>query len=139
VIEHVLLDTNGWIALLNTSDNLHESARRIWAQLAKQKTPIVVTDWVVAETGNGLARFTVRASFQRAVELIESSPRSSLVTIDKELRRAALRLYNDRPDKTWGLVDCASFELMKGRGIRSAFTDDQHFKQAGFRRLLAPD
>lgn len=139
MIEPVLLDTNGWIALLNTSDNLHESARRIWEQLAEQKTPIVVTDWVVAETGNGLARFPVRVGFRRAVELIESSPRATLITVDQELRQAALRLYGDRPDKTWGLVDCASFVIMKERAIRTAFTDDQHFKQAGFRRLLGPE
>ena len=137
--EPVLLDTNGWIALLNASDTLHESARRIWTQLAQERAPIIVTDWVVAETGNGLARFPLRERFRRAVELIESSPRSSLVTVDAELRRKALRLYDDRPDKTWGLIDCASFEIMKERGIRAAFTDDRHFKQAGFRRLLAQD
>jgi predicted nucleic acid-binding protein len=68
VTEPVLLDTNGWIALLNASDTLHESARLIWTQLARERTPIIVTDWVVAETGNGLARFPLhfkQAGFRR--------------------------------------------------------------------------
>lgn len=135
--DSVFLDTAGWIALLNSSDKLHRSASQVWSQLAAENTPIVVTDWVLAETGNGLARFPVRASFRRAAALIASSPRASLVRIDDGRREAALRLYDERPDKTWGLVDCASFVVMTEQGIRAALTDDRHFEQAGFQRLLA--
>lgn len=39
-------------------------------------------------------------------------------------------------DKGWGLVDCASFVIMTGRGISEALTNDRHFQQAGFPRLL---
>lgn len=137
--ESVFLDTNWWIALLNTSDDLHRSARVVWDRLARERTPIVVTDWVVAETGNGLARFPVRENFRRAVDLIETSPRATLLTIDQALLHQALRLYGERSDKTWGLVDCASIVIMKSRGIRAVLTDDRHFEQAGFRRLLASD
>ncbi len=48
----------------------------------------------------------------------------------------ALLLYSDRPDKAWGLVDCASFIVMKDEGITDAFTIDRHFEQAGFTCLL---
>ncbi len=40
------------------------------------------------------------------------------------------------PDKDWSLVDCASFVVMKQRGIQEALTSDHHFEQAGFVRLL---
>jgi len=39
-------------------------------------------------------------------------------------------------DKTWGLVDCVSFVVMRDEGISSAFTNDRHFQQGGFRCLL---
>jgi uncharacterized protein len=39
-------------------------------------------------------------------------------------------------DKTWGLVDCASFVVMSERGVMEAFTTDRHFDQAGFACLL---
>jgi uncharacterized protein len=139
VTESVFLDTNGWIALLNTSDDLHRPARAVWDRLARERTPIVLTDWVAAETGNGLARFPVRENFGRAVDLLESSPRATLLSIDQALFHQALRLYGERSDKSWGLVDCASFVVMEARGIRAAFTDDRHFEQAGFRRLLSSD
>ena len=48
----------------------------------------------------------------------------------------ALLLYSDRPDKFWGLVDCASFIVMSDEGISEAFTTDRHFEQAGFECLL---
>jgi predicted nucleic acid-binding protein len=53
-----------------------------------------------------------------------------------DLLRRALAMYNDYADKTSGLVDCASFIVMKDEGIDAAFTNDRHFKQAGFRCLL---
>ena len=46
-------------------------------------------------------------------------------------------MYEARADKTWGLVDCASFIVMADAGIQEAFTSDHHFEQAGFRRLLS--
>jgi predicted nucleic acid-binding protein len=48
----------------------------------------------------------------------------------------ALKLYTERSDKTWGLVDCASFIVMSDEGSTEAFTADRHFEQAGYTCLL---
>ena len=45
-------------------------------------------------------------------------------------------MFDRAGDKRWGLVDCASFVVMTGRGVTEAFTNDHHFEQAGFRCLL---
>jgi predicted nucleic acid-binding protein len=52
------------------------------------------------------------------------------------LFREAVERYNQRPDKSWGLTDCASFLIMEERGISEALTHDEHFVQAGFAALL---
>ncbi|MFN8625574.1 MAG: PIN domain-containing protein [Candidatus Binatia bacterium] len=132
----VLLDTNGWIALLNASDTLHAAADATWTRLGRRGASIVVTDWVVAETGNGLARTPVRARFVEAVEIVRTSPRATLLSITPTLAERAIALYASRPDKSWGLVDCASFVVMQDAGIIDAFTNDRHYEQAGFRALL---
>lgn len=132
----VFLDTNGWIALLNASDSLHGTARVTWESLIERGTSLLLTEWVVAETGNGLARTAARRSFPDAVGLLRSSPRVRLVPVSTGLLDRALDLYGTREDKTWGLVDCASFVLMRESGVGAAFTNDRHFKQAGFRCLL---
>jgi predicted nucleic acid-binding protein len=58
------------------------------------------------------------------------------VHIDLTLDNQAWQLLKSRPDKEWGLVDCASFVLMQQRGIAEALTTDHNFEQAGFIRLL---
>jgi predicted nucleic acid-binding protein len=52
------------------------------------------------------------------------------------LMERAIDRYCHYTDKSWGLVDCASFLVMQDRGITEAFTSDQHFEQAGFKPLL---
>lgn len=133
----VFLDANGWIALLNASDRLHSRADAAWRQLLKDADFVVVTDWIIAETGNGLSRTAARKTFARAARLLISEQRVILVDISSAVLQAALRLYEERGDKAWGLVDCASFVVMREHGIGDAFTSDRHFEQAGFSCLLA--
>ena len=49
---------------------------------------------------------------------------------------AGLALYERRPDKQYSLADCISMNVMRQRGIQEVLTNDQHFKQEGFKRLL---
>jgi predicted nucleic acid-binding protein len=102
----------------------------------EQGSSVVVTDWVVAETGNGLARTAARRQLATAVALLRSSPRARLIHVAEPLFQRALDLYASRQDKTWGLVDCSSFLVMQDLGIHDAFTNDRHFDQAGLRCLL---
>ena len=134
------LDTSGWMALLNTDDRLHASALVAWREIVRSRRVVVVTDWIVAETGNGLARTGLRVTFARAARLLIGSAKFRLILIGDDLLIRSLDLYQSRPDKSWGLVDCASFVVMMQEGIRDAITSDHHFEQAGFRCLLSdPD
>ena len=85
VAEPVFLDTGGWLALLNASDSLHAIATSAWAELLERGCRVVLTEWIVAETGNGLARSGARSRFATAVELIRSSPRADLLVVSSEL------------------------------------------------------
>jgi predicted nucleic acid-binding protein len=74
--------------------------------------------------------------FVPAVETFLGSSSGRLLRIDAELFQQALGMYARTADKTWGLVDCASFVIMGREDIEDALTTDQHFSQAGFRCLL---
>jgi predicted nucleic acid-binding protein len=132
----VFVDTSGWIALLNADDSLHDQAAQCLKELAASMRPLTTTDWVLAETGNGLARVAARDRFVLAVERFLQSGHSRLVRVSPEAFQRALDLYGRVADKTWGLVDCASFVVMQHEGIRDALTVDRHFQPAGFRCLL---
>ena len=130
------LDSNGWVALLNKADSLHPRADAVWTQLIREGRTIILTDWIVAETGNGIARTPSRPDFAVAARRMFRSPRSLIIPIGPVLMDRALTLYEERRDKIWGLVDCASFIVMQDEGISEAFTTDRHFEQAGFICLL---
>lgn len=132
----IFLDTSGWFALLNEDDALHKVAQELWLEIGERNPWIVLTDWIVAETGNGLARTAARKNFAGSVRRLRGWPRVRLIQVTPELRDRALELYSDRLDKTWGLVDCASFLVMSEHGVFDAFTTDRHFEQAGFTCLL---
>lgn len=134
--DSVFVDTNGWIAVLNQDDALHAVARTRWPELLRTRRQIILTDWIIAETGNGLARTSLRSEFAGIVRRLAASPRVKILSLTPNLIERALQLYSARPDKTWGLVDCASFIIMQDEGVTDAFTTDRHFEQAGFTCLL---
>jgi predicted nucleic acid-binding protein len=132
----VFLDTNGWLALLNASDQLHSRADSVWRDFGQRGYSIVLTDWIIAETGNGLARTQAREGFSQSAGVLLNDPRCRVVFITSTLLRRTLDLYEARTDKQWGLVDCASFIVMTEEKVAEALTSDRHFEQAGFKALL---
>ena len=132
----VFLDTNGWLALLNASDQLHRRADTLWRSLGGRSCSIVLTDWVIAETGNGLARTPARELVAAVSGSLLDSSRCRVIFVTPGLTRRAVDLYHERTDKRWGLVDCASFVVMTDEKIADAFTTDRHFEQAGFKAML---
>jgi hypothetical protein len=132
----VFLDTNGWLALLNDDDSLHGVATRSWSDIGRLQKAVVLTDWIIAETGNGLARTPARQRFVETTLQMLHDSRVRVISVTATLMERALLLYSDRPDKSWGLVDCSSFVVMQDEGMTEAFTTDRHFEQAGFKCLL---
>jgi len=86
----VFLDTNGLIALLNADDGLHEAAGILLREFGDSGRRLITTDWVVAETGNGLARLPIRRAFIKAVSLLLESPRTTFVRRDEDFFGRAL-------------------------------------------------
>ncbi len=98
------------------------------------KNFFVTTDAVLLELGNSV----VRHSKYKAIQIIEEFMISDNITIahlTPQLFQEALQLYKQYEDKTWGLVDCLSFTVMRNLRINQVLTFDQHFSQAGFQVL----
>ncbi len=133
----VFLDTSGLVALLVADDALHVEATSQFETFRSNRRPLITTDWVLAELGNSLARTPARPLAAELIRGLFVAPEVRVFFIDRLLLDRALRRYSEYGDKTWGLVDCASFEVMATDGLLDAFTHDRHFEQAGFRRLLA--
>ncbi|GAB4581807.1 MAG: type II toxin-antitoxin system VapC family toxin [Anaerolineales bacterium] len=131
--DQIFIDTAFVLALINARDKYHAQA----IQLAEQYEahPLIVTDAVLLEIGNALAR----SHKPQAVEVIErflAAEEVEVVHLSPTLFRKAFSMYRKYQDKEWGLVDCVSFVVMHEFEIRQALTFDQHFTQAGFGALM---
>ena len=132
----VFADASYWIALLHEQDAHHDLALLLRDELRGR--PMITTEMVLVEVLNFFAKF---GPLQRrtAVNLLFDLQADNGVDIIAQSTRQfwnAVAYYNARPDQQWGLVDCASFQLMAERGIRQALTNDRHFAQAGFTILM---
>lgn len=67
---------------------------------------------------------------------IVTDPKIEFAWVDDSLHQEAMNLLLSRLDKTYSLCDAVSFVLMRQRGIKEALTNDKHFEQEGFVRLL---
>jgi uncharacterized protein len=132
----VFLDASGLIAVANTDDQWHASALAAWKELIRSNAPLVTTALVLFELGDGLSRVDQRSLVVTLYDRLRASPRVRIISISLDQEAAAWELFRQRPDKTWGATDCASFVVMTQLGVESAFTMDRHFEQAGFQRLI---
>jgi uncharacterized protein len=130
----VFADTGYWEAVLNPKDNLNAKARTISSGLGKSR--ILTTEMVLDELLAALSPLPERTFAIRGVDAIRSAPNVEVVPQTSIQFREAYDLYKQMSDKAWILTDCASFRIMKARGISEALAHDRHFEQAGFVALL---
>lgn len=134
----VFVDTSGWASLVDTNQPQHEAAARHYRNLREQGKKAVTTNYVITELVALLhspLRLT-RARIVAIVDGIRTSPYVEVLHVDASLDEEAWQLLKKRTDKSWSLVDCASFVVMQHRGISEALTSDHHFGQAGYVRML---
>jgi hypothetical protein len=128
--EPLFVDTGYIIALINENDNHHRQALR----LAERHSgyPLVTTNAVLLETGNALSRIA-RHECSQLIHAFQEADEMTLIHMNPVLFKQAVNLFARYQDKTWGLVDCLSFVVMREMQITTALTFDHHFEQAGFR------
>jgi predicted nucleic acid-binding protein len=132
------VDTSGWAAWIEPSDKHHFQAVEVFNDVIEQGGKFITTNWVLVELTT-LLTSPIRFAKTKQIKLfgeIRRDPCLSVVTIDVELEAVAWKLWEDRADKQWTLVDCSSFVVMSRYGLREALTADRHFEQAGFIKLL---
>lgn len=130
----VFLDTFFIQALLNRRDHFHAKAKALFPQIHGM-SGVYTTEAVLIEVGNALASI----NREGAAEFIRScynTPNLNVIPIDTSLLKRAVKLYETRIDKDWGLTDCISFVVMEDRRITLALSADVHFRQAGFSTML---
>lgn len=136
----IFADTAGWGHLVDATQSQHLQAATLYRTGKSQGRKFITTNYILTEL---VALLTSPLRIPRPtviafINSLKTSPYVEIVHVDAMLDEQAWQLLSQRQDKEWSLVDCASFVLMKQRGLLDAFTTDEHFEQAGFIRLLKP-
>lgn len=135
-MKRVFVDTSGWIALVNTADTFHLRAKDLYIGLRKDGYQFLTHQGVMLEIGNGFSAIRNRPMAIGLQKKFETTDHYELISLNSQLYQSAWKLFEERSDKDWGIIDCLSFVIMTQFGLTEALTTDRHFEQAGFRKLL---
>jgi predicted nucleic acid-binding protein len=129
----IFVDTLFIVALINKRDQYHHIALQFVKEF--ENYPLITTDAVLLEVGNALSSNYKNEAFELIESFLESDD-VEVIRLNPDLFDEALSLYKKHQDKSWGLVDCISFVVMKKYEVTQALTFDKHFIQAGFQALM---
>ena len=135
-MRRVFADAQYWVAILNDQDQGHAAAQAI--SQALHGVPLITTEEALTEV---LAFFCERGQFlrQSAVAFVEGILSNPGIVVRPQSHQTFLdgfAFYKSRPDKGYSLTDCISMLAMRQAGITEVLTDDDHFPQEGFTKLL---
>lgn len=123
------VDTSAWYALLDGGDPHHDAAARHWGDLLSTES-VVTHSYVLVET---LALVQARLGVAAVETFVnELSAPAEVVRIDRELHQRAITALLAARRRRISFVDWTSFEVMRQRGIGTAFVFDDDFAAQGF-------
>lgn len=130
----VFLDTVGLLALWNRRDQWHDDARSVFDNLAAARTRLVTTNEVLLECGNAAARHPFRPLVVQLRNQLSAG--GNLLAPSMTEWEDAWMAYSRGEAAQAGIVDHISFAVMRREGLKRAFSNDQHFRAAGFETLF---
>ncbi len=126
------IDTSGWCAIYNKSDDNHKTAVPFWTKKAMNIGILYTSDYIMDET---LTLFNVRINHAAAAEfgrIVLASEVIKIIPVTASRWEEAWRLFIKYDDKDFSFTDCTSFAIMHELNLKEAFTFDNHFLQMGF-------
>ena len=128
------MDSVGVLALWSESDQWHEMAEKAFAEITRNRDTVLTTTFVMLECGNAVAQKGFRSDANDLRERLEKS--GTLIWPTETDWKLAWQNYQRGEADSAGIVDHVSFVVMRRLGIVKAFTNDRHFRAAGFETLF---
>lgn len=128
----VLWDSSAVLALVDADDADHARAVEVARQIAAERRPSFITNYIEAEAHALLLRRLGR-TVARQWLLAGGLP---VVSVLSDEERRAKEILARHMDKDWTLCDAISFAVLDSRSVTRAFTFDHHFQQYGRLQVL---
>jgi predicted nucleic acid-binding protein len=130
----VFLDTVGILALLEPSDQWHVAATQALASPGLEGRPFTTTTLILFECGNAVARKPYRARIAEMSRQFRDDG-TLIVPTDDDIEHAWASFERGEAGQA-GIVDHISFVVMRRMSLSQAFTNDAHFRAAGFETMF---
>ncbi len=124
-----LLDTSAILALADRNDRMHGEAIRLLDVLVSSGETFLIHSYILGEAAAILQRRLGRAA---AIQFLMEADAYEVEWIDGALHREVVAEFERTGSRSAGIVDCASFVIMRRRNVRVAFTFDADFRRRGF-------
>lgn len=131
----IFVDTSAFLALYVKRDQYHRQASKIFPSLPR---PFSTSNHVVDELATLLGRITGYRYAADRVDDVYASESIDVLSSTRNDEVEAIRWMRKFADKDISFTDCISFGMMRRVGIRTAFTFDRHFRDAGFHIIDTP-
>lgn len=125
----IFYDTSAWIALYDRDDSLHSQINAWHQQIALQKSFIVTSNFVAAETHAFFCED--HAASLKILETLQTSRVVRYQYVTPEDEKRALEILKKYRDKDFSFCDATSFALIERLHIPVALSFDKHFRQYG--------
>ncbi len=133
----IFLDTHGLVALEHKRDQYYFKAHALKRELLKSGYIFIATNFILDEAYTFLR---MHAGHHIAVSFGEAIKESRVIDVKSitfEIEEEAWKLFKKyNGGVNYSYTDCTSFAVMRQIGIKEAFTNDDHFDKAGFKKLL---
>ena len=126
----VFVDTSALYAVLDADDDNHAAAGTEWLRLLDTPSSLVTSSYVLLET-TALLQHRIGLEAVRAFHH-DMCPVLGVEWIQETTHQTGMSSVLAASRRELSLVDCVSFALMGGLGIRQVFTFDRHFAEQGF-------
>jgi predicted nucleic acid-binding protein len=135
VSRNVLWDSSAILALLDADDTDHSRAVAVAQDIAFERRPSFITNYIEAETH---ALLVLKLGRSIAREWLLTGGVTVVPALPAEEQKAK-EILARHTDKDWTLCDAISFAMLDARHVTRAFTFDRHFRQYGRIQVLGLD
>ncbi len=125
----ILLDTSAIYALADKADPNHADAYKKFDLALKAGETFLVHNYALVESA---ALLQARLGLQAALAFLKDARAFDIEWVDSGLHQEALRELEKIGKRGISLVDCASFLVMRRRGVKKALAFDTDFQDQGF-------
>ena len=126
----------GWFSLIK-QDSAHALTVAAFRRCAELRQTLATTDFILDETASLLKSRGYGHFCGPFFDAVFSSLGVRTEWVDEERFFRTREYFLKHSDHDYSFTDCSSFIIMKELGACEALTKDAHFREAGFRALLA--